>query len=251
MRDVVDAGSLLELRPLHAPNIVVGLAHLDGRSVGVVANQPFSRAGALDISASQKAARFVQWCDAFNLPVVTFVDTPGFEPGKDLEWRGMIRHGAQLVHSYAAATVPRLCVVLRKAYGGAYIVMDSKQLGNDYCLAWPGAQIAVMGGSGAVQVLHGKALAAIDDPETRRRGARAPADGVRRTLQPPVCRGRAWVRRRGDRPPRYPPRALGRTRSLLAQARRCPQTPALEFAALISPPASCVRAWLPSAGERG
>jgi acetyl-CoA carboxylase carboxyltransferase component len=168
VRDVMDAGSLLELRPLHAPNVVIGLAHLGGRSVGVVANQPFSRAGALDISASQKAARFVQWCDAFNLPIVTFVDTPGFEPGKDLEWRGMIRHGAQLVHSYAAATVPRLCVVLRKAYGGAYIVMDSKQLGNDYCLAWPGAQIAVMGAPGAVQILHSKGLAAIGDPETRR-----------------------------------------------------------------------------------
>ena len=97
------------------------------------------RAGTLDIEASRKAARFVQWCDAFNLPIITFVDTPGFEPGTDLEWRGMIRHGAELVHAYAAATVPRLCVVLRKAYGGAYIVMDSKGLGNDWCVAWPTA----------------------------------------------------------------------------------------------------------------
>jgi acetyl-CoA carboxylase carboxyltransferase component len=165
--DVVDVDSFLELRPAHAPNIVIGLAHLEGRSVGVVANQPLARAGALDIDASQKAARFVQWCDAFNLPVLTFVDTPGFEPGKDLEWRGMIRHGAQLVHAYAAATVPRLCVVLRKAYGGAYIVMDSKQLGNDYCVAWPDAQIAVMGAPGAVQILHGKGLAAIGDHAAR------------------------------------------------------------------------------------
>ena len=95
------------------------------------------RAGTLDIEASRKAARFVQWCDCFNMPIITFVDTPGFEPGRDLEWRGMIRHGAELVHAYAAATVPRLCVVLRKAYGGAYIVMDSRGLGNDWCVAWP------------------------------------------------------------------------------------------------------------------
>lgn len=167
VRDVVDAESLLELRPDHAPNIVIGLAHVAGSAVGIVANQPFTRAGALDIDASRKAARFVQWCDAFNLPIVTFVDTPGFEPGKDLEWRGMIRHGAQLVHAYAEATVPRVCVVLRKAYGGAYIVMDSKRLGNDYCVAWPGAQIAVMGASGAVQILHSKRLTAIDDPAAR------------------------------------------------------------------------------------
>jgi acetyl-CoA carboxylase carboxyltransferase component len=167
VRDVVDAESLFELRPAHAPNIVIGLAHLGGRAVGIVASQPFKRAGALDIDASRKAARFVQWCDAFNLPIVTFVDTPGFEPGKDLEWRGMIRHGAQLVHAYAEATVPRLCVVLRKAYGGAYIVMDSKQLGNDYCVAWPGAQIAVMGASGAVQILHGRRLGAIGETVER------------------------------------------------------------------------------------
>ncbi len=167
VRDVVDADSLLELRAGHATSIVIGLAHLDGRVVGIIANQPYSRAGALDIDASRKAARFVQWCDAFNLPLVTFVDTPGFEPGKDLEWRGMIRHGAQLAHAYAAATVPRLCVVLRKAYGGAYIVMDSKRLGNDYCVAWPDAQVAVMGAPGAVQVLHSRRLAAIDDPDER------------------------------------------------------------------------------------
>jgi acetyl-CoA carboxylase carboxyltransferase component len=165
--DVVDADSFLELRPGHALSVVIGLAHLDGRVVGIVANQPFARAGALDIDASRKAARFVQWCDAFNLPIVTFVDTPGFEPGKDLEWRGMIRHGAQLAHAYAAATVPRLCVVLRKAYGGAYIVMDSKRLGNDYCVAWPDAQIAVMGAPGAVQILHSRRLAAIEEPIER------------------------------------------------------------------------------------
>ncbi len=165
--DIVDAGTLLELRPEHAPNIVTALGRLDGRAVGIVANQPCQRAGTIDIEASQKAARFVQWCDCFNLPLLTFVDTPGFEPGKDLEWRGMIRHGAQLVHAYAAATVPRLCVVMRKAYGGAYIVMDSKRLGNDWCAAWPTAEIAVMGAPGAVQILYGRQLDRIDDPDRR------------------------------------------------------------------------------------
>jgi acetyl-CoA carboxylase carboxyltransferase component len=163
--DVLDADSFLELRADYAANMVTGLGRLGGRAVGVVANQPAHRAGTIDIEASRKAARFVEWCDAFNLPIITFVDTPGFEPGRDLEWRGMIRHGAQLVHAYSAATVPRICVVLRKAYGGAYIVMDSRGIGNDVCLAWPGAQIAVMGGAGAVQILHGRRLTALDPGE--------------------------------------------------------------------------------------
>ena len=167
--DVLDAGSFLEVRARYAPNMVTGYGRLGGRAVGIVANQPLQRAGTLDIEASRKAARFVQCCDAFNTPILTFVDTPGFEPGKDLEWRGMIRHGAQLVHAYAAASVPRICLVLRKAYGGAYIVMDSRELGNDACFAWPTAEIAVMGARGAVQVLFGKRLAAIDDPEERER----------------------------------------------------------------------------------
>jgi acetyl-CoA carboxylase carboxyltransferase component len=119
-----------------------------------VANQSRILAGTLDIAASQKGARFVRLCDSFNLPIVTLVDTPGFLPGKDLEWRGMIRHGAELAFAYAQATVPRVCVVLRKAFGGAYIVMDSRGIGNDVCLAWPGAEVAVMGASGAVQILH-------------------------------------------------------------------------------------------------
>ena len=166
--DVLDHGSLLELRGDHASNLVTALGRLGGRSIGIVANQPQHRAGTIDIEASEKAARFVQWCDCFNLPIVTFVDTPGFEPGKDLEWRGMIRHGAELVYAYAEATVPRLCVVLRKAYGGAYIVMDSKGLGNDWCVAWPSAEIAVMGAPGAVQILHGRRLTDIHDPDARR-----------------------------------------------------------------------------------
>ncbi|HUP71246.1 MAG TPA: carboxyl transferase domain-containing protein [Acidimicrobiales bacterium] len=154
--DVTDDGSFLEVRALHAPNVVTGLATVAGQPVGVVANQPCVMAGTLDIDSSRKAARFVQLCDAFNIPLLTLVDTPGFQPGKDIEWRGMIRHGAQLVHAYAAATVPRVSVALRKAYGGAYIVMDSKGLGSDACFAWPSAEVAVMGAAGAVQVLHGK-----------------------------------------------------------------------------------------------
>ncbi|MDQ1437895.1 MAG: hypothetical protein QOK43_1524 [Acidimicrobiaceae bacterium] len=154
--DVVDDAELLELWAGFAPNLVTALATIDGRPVGIIANQPQALAGTLDIEASQKGARFVQLCDAFNIPLVTFVDTPGFQPGKDIEWRGMIRKGAQLVHAYAAATVPRVCVVLRKAYGGAYIVMDSKGVGNDFCVAWPGAEMAVMGAAGAVEILHGR-----------------------------------------------------------------------------------------------
>jgi acetyl-CoA carboxylase carboxyltransferase component len=155
--DVVDRDSLLEIRELYAPNMVTALATLGGRPIGVIANQPQTRAGTIDIEASRKAARFVAMCDTMNLPLVTFVDTPGFEPGRDLEWRGMIRHGAELVHAYAAATVPRVCVVLRKAYGGAYIVMDSRGIANDFCVAWPSAEIAVMGASGAIEILYRKA----------------------------------------------------------------------------------------------
>lgn len=153
-RAIVDEGELLELWGGWAPNLVTAFATMGGRSIGIVANQPLALAGTLDIPASQKGARFVALCDAFNVPLLTLVDTPGFFPGKDLEWRGMIRHGAQLVGAYARATVPRVCVVLRKAYGGAYIVMDSKDMGNDLCLAWPSAEMAVMGAQGAVQILH-------------------------------------------------------------------------------------------------
>jgi acetyl-CoA carboxylase carboxyltransferase component len=151
---IADDGSLLELRAGWAPQLVTALARVDGMPVGIVANQPRTMAGTLDIGASQKGARFVSFCDTFNLPILTLVDTPGFMPGKDLEWRGMIRHGAQLVFAYAEATVARVCLILRKAYGGAYIVMDSKAMGNDVCLAWPSAEVAVMGAEGAVKILH-------------------------------------------------------------------------------------------------
>ncbi len=154
---VLDHDEMIEVWPRWAPQLVTAFGRLTGHVVGVVANQPRSLAGTLDIEASQKGARFVQLCDAFNIPLLTFVDTPGFLPGKGLEWRGMIRHGAELVFAYGEATVPRLCVIMRKAFGGAFIVMDSKGLGNDLCVAWPGAEIAVMGEQGAVQILHRRA----------------------------------------------------------------------------------------------
>jgi len=154
---ILDDAELLELGAQWAPQMVTAIGSIGGMPVGVVANQPRALAGTLDIVASQKGARFVRMCDAFNLPIVTFVDTPGFLPGKDLEWRGMIRHGAELAFAYAEASVPRVCVILRKAYGGAYIVLDSKGVGNDLCLAWPSAEVAVMGSRGAVQILNRRA----------------------------------------------------------------------------------------------
>ena len=154
---LADDNDVTELWTRWSPQLVTALGRIDGRTVGFLANQPQALAGTIDITASQKGARFVRFCDAFNVPLVTLVDTPGFLPGKDLEWRGMIRHGAELAFAYAEATVPRVCVILRKAFGGAYIVMDSKGLGNDLCFAWPGAEIAVMGAEGAVQVLNRRA----------------------------------------------------------------------------------------------
>jgi propionyl-CoA carboxylase beta chain len=157
---VLDEGEFLEVQPLFAPNILVGYGRIEGRSVGVVANQPMQFAGTLDIDASEKAARFVRTCDAFNIPVLTFVDVPGFLPGTDQEWDGIIRRGAKLIYAYAEATVPLVTVITRKAYGGAYDVMGSKHLGADINLAWPTAQIAVMGAQGAVNILYRKQLAA-------------------------------------------------------------------------------------------
>ena len=157
IEEISDEGGFLELRAKWAPQLVVALARIGGRSVGIIANQPQAMAGTLDIQASQKGARFVRFCDAFNLPLITLVDTPGFLPGKDIEWRGMIRHGAELAFAYAACGVPRICVILRKAYGGAYIVMDSKGMGSDMVFAWPQAEIAVMGAQGAAQILMRRA----------------------------------------------------------------------------------------------
>ncbi|HEY4993721.1 MAG TPA: carboxyl transferase domain-containing protein, partial [Nakamurella sp.] len=157
---VLDDGEFLQVHPLFAQNILVGFGRVAGRSVGVVANQPMHLAGTLDIDAAEKAARFVRTCDAFNIPVLTFVDVPGFLPGTDQEWNGIIRRGAKLIFAYSEATVPLVTIITRKAFGGAYDVMGSKHLGADVNLAWPTAQIAVMGASGAVNVLYRKELAA-------------------------------------------------------------------------------------------
>ncbi len=185
IRALADDGDLLELRPRWASNVVTALTTIGGMPVGVVANQPLALAGTLDIPASQKAARFVAMCDAFNLPLITLVDTPGFYPGKDLEWRGMIRHGAQLVFAYGRATVPRICVILRKSYGGAYIVMDSKRMGNDLCLAWPWAELAVMGAGQAAAILQRRAT-----PDER---AAFEADYSERLLNPYIAAERGYV----------------------------------------------------------
>ena len=151
---IVDEGEFLEIQPLFAPNIIIGFARVDGHSVGVIANQPLQMAGTLNIEAGEKAARFVRFCDSFSIPIITLVDVPGYLPGTDQEWAGVIRRGAKLLYAYAEATVPLITVITRKAYGGAYIVMGSKQLGADINLAWPTAEIAVMGGQGAVNILY-------------------------------------------------------------------------------------------------
>jgi propionyl-CoA carboxylase beta chain len=156
---VVDHGEFFEVQPFYAMNMVVGFAHLDGRPVGIVANQPKVMAGALDINASDKAARFVRFCDAFNVPLVTFVDVPGFLPGTAQEYGGIIRHGAKLLYAFSEATVPKLTVITRKAYGGAYCVMCSKHIRADFNFAWPSAEIAVMGPEGAVNILYRRELA--------------------------------------------------------------------------------------------
>jgi propionyl-CoA carboxylase beta chain len=160
---VLDPESFLEVQPMFATNVLIGFGHVEGQSVGIVANQPQSMAGTLDIDAAEKAARFVRTCDAFNIPVLTFVDVPGFLPGVGQEHQGIIRRGAKLIYAYAEATVPLITVITRKAYGGAYIVMGSKQLGADVNLAWPTAQIAVMGASGAVNILQRGALRAVQE----------------------------------------------------------------------------------------
>jgi propionyl-CoA carboxylase beta chain len=165
---VLDDGDFCEIHAGFAPNIVVGFGRVEGSSVGVVANQPMHYAGCLDIDASEKAARFVRTCDAFSIPILTFVDVPGFLPGISQEWQGIIRRGAKLIYAYAEATVPKVTVITRKAYGGAYDVMGSKHLGADVNLAWPTAQIAVMGAQGAVNILYRREIAATDEPDELR-----------------------------------------------------------------------------------
>ena len=169
VRHVVDDGDFFEVHEHFAPNIIVGFARLNGRTVGVVGNQPRVLAGVLDIDSSVKAARFVRFCDAFNIALVTFEDVPGFLPGTRQEWGGIIRHGAKLLYAYCEATVPKLTVVVRKAYGGAYDVMSSKHIRGDYNVAWPSAEMAVMGAAGAVNILYREELARAKDPAAERR----------------------------------------------------------------------------------
>jgi propionyl-CoA carboxylase beta chain len=167
IESILDDGEFLEVQAMFAPNLLIGFGRVEGRSVGVVANQPMQSAGTLDIDASEKAARFVRTCDAFNIPVLTFVDVPGFLPGTDQEWNGIIRRGAKLIYAYSEATVPLITVITRKAYGGAYDVMGSKHLGADMNVAWPTAQIAVMGAQGAVNILYRRELAEAADAGTQ------------------------------------------------------------------------------------
>jgi propionyl-CoA carboxylase beta chain len=161
---IVDDREFYEVQGAYAPNIVCGFAHLGGFSIGIVANQPAVLAGVLDIAASLKAARFIRFCDAFNIPIVTFEDVPGFLPGLTQEHGGIIKHGAKLLYAYCEATVPKLTVITRKAYGGAYDVMSSKHIRGDFNVAWPTAEIAVMGPKGAVEIIYRKEIAASDDP---------------------------------------------------------------------------------------
>ena len=188
---VVDDGELLEIQELFAPNIVCGFARIDGHSVGVVANQPLQLAGTLDIDASEKAARFVRTCDTFNVPILTFVDVPGFLPGTGQEWGGIIRRGAKLIYAYAEAAVPKVTVITRKAYGGAYVVMGSKHLRADLNLAWPTAEIAVMGAAGAVNIVHRHELAEAGDQETLRK--QLVADYERQFSTPYAAAARGYV----------------------------------------------------------
>ena len=167
---IVDDANFFEIQPDHAANILIGFARLGGRPVGIVANQPAVLAGVLDIDASVKAARFVRFCDAFNIPLVCFEDVPGFLPGTDQEWRGIIRHGAKLLYAFAEATVPRLTIITRKAYGGAYDVMNSKHIRADLNYAWPTAEIAVMGPKGAVEIIFSKEIAKAEDPVAAEEG---------------------------------------------------------------------------------
>jgi acetyl-CoA carboxylase carboxyltransferase component len=188
---VVDDGDFFEYFPHWAKSIVCGFARLDGHPVGIVGNQPMVLAGVLDIESAEKAARFVRTCDAFNIPLVTFVDVPGFLPGVDQEYGGIIRHGAKLLYAYCEATVPRIQVITRKAYGGAYVVMNSKSIGADLAFAWPSAELAVMGPQGAVEILYRRELQNVADPEARR--AELVEDYTERFANPYVAAERGYV----------------------------------------------------------
>ncbi|MDE3222384.1 MAG: acyl-CoA carboxylase subunit beta, partial [Acidobacteriota bacterium] len=188
---VVDDGDYMEVHATYAQQVTCGFARLDGHTVGIVSNQPQVLAGVLDIDSSEKAARFVRTCDAFNVPIITFVDVPGFMPGVDQEYGGIIRHGAKLLYAFCEATVPRISVITRKAYGGAYVVMNSKSIGADLAYAWPTAELAVMGAAGAVEIVHRRELAAADDPERAR--AEMIEDYEERYANPYVAAERGFI----------------------------------------------------------
>src|SRR5207342_2200523 len=189
--EIVDDGDFFEVFPYWAMNIVCGFARIDGHVVGIVGNQPKVLAGSLDIDASEKAARFVRTCDAFNVPIVTFVDVPGFLPGTDQEYGGIIRHGAKLLYAYCESTVPRVQIITRKAYGGAYVVMNSKSIGADLAFAWPSAEIAVMGPQGAVGIIFRKEIESADDVEAKR--AELIAEYTERFANPYIAAERGYV----------------------------------------------------------
>ena len=188
---LVDDEEFMEVQPAYAANVVVGFGRMAGRTVGLVGNQPAFLAGVLDINASAKASRFVRFCDCFNVPLVTLVDVPGFMPGTDQEYGGIIRHGAKLIYAYAEATVPKVAVITRKAYGGAYIVMSSKHLRSDINLAWPAAEIAVMGPDGAVNIIYREEISGADNPDDRR--AELIADYQSRFTNPYVAANRGYL----------------------------------------------------------
>jgi acetyl-CoA carboxylase carboxyltransferase component len=216
---VMDRGSWLEVQAGWAQNAMVGFARLDGMSVGVVAQQPMVMAGAIDIDASDKISRFVRFCDAFNVPVITFADSPGFLPGVAQEHGGIIRHGAKIIYAYVEATVPKLSVVTRKGYGGAYIVMGSKSLGADVHLAWPSAEIAVMGPEGAVGILNRRELAAAEDPEALRASLVAE---YRETYADPYYSAQRGILDNVIEPARTRPELVAALRMLREQARHVP-----------------------------
>jgi acetyl-CoA carboxylase carboxyltransferase component len=188
---IVDDGHFFEVQEEYAANIVVGFARLGGNSIGIVANQPMILAGVLDINASEKAARFIRTCDAFNVPILTFVDTPGYMPGTDQEHHGIIRSGAKLLFAYCEATVPKLTVTTRKAYGGAYCVMSSKHIRSDLNLAWPTAEIAVMGPEGAVEIINRREIAAAADPVAKK--AELAAEYREKFAHPYIAAARGFI----------------------------------------------------------
>jgi acetyl-CoA carboxylase carboxyltransferase component len=195
IKDILDINSFLELQENYARNVIIGFGRLGGTAVGIVANNPIESAGCLDVNASDKAARFVRFCDAFNIPLITLVDVPGFLPGTDQEYNGIIRHGAKLLYAYAEATVPKLTIILRKSYGGAYICMCSKHLGADFVGAWPGAEIAVMGPDGAVKIVFKRDIDAVKEAggDTEAKTAECKQEYIDKFANPTIAASRGYV----------------------------------------------------------